>query len=264
MSRDDENDNCKQISVGKKNNSNPFHTIVVTSPDAQSAKAALKGPLSPSSLPPSFTDDGDTGSTPSPRIYSTSDPFDTRMGSGGGTLAALDLADNNNSNNNNNSTNVAKEQKGSVLIIHAGGQSSRCPTQMTLGKAWTSLPTSSTASSSSTNDNHDYNDNAGITNPTYILIESLSNVLSNLPQGSVVVAASDVLLSLPMQSPIDFDKYENDIDNHNHGHGKVLGLAVPAPLETAKNHGVFVVGDDDDNDDDSNDISNGNYCKMQV
>ena len=197
------------------------------------------------------------------KIYSTSDPFDTRVGSGGGTLAALDYADscnaqnrnqqnssNNSSNDDNGGMNI---NNGSVLIIHAGGQSSRCPTQITLGKAWTSLPTRKTCKDNDKSDDHDHDDDI-ITNPTYILIESLSKVLTNLPNGSVVVAASDVLLSLPMSKPIDFDTLLIHEDGNGNGDdNRVLGLAVPAPLETAKNHGVFVLGrrGGDDHDDDN-------------
>ena len=191
----------------------PFQSIVVTSPDSEAAEAALNGPLKHSSLPLIFRDEENGHLRRDINIYSTSDPFGTRMGSGGGTLAALDVADRN--SEGSNPTEKQNETCQSVLIIHAGGQSSRCPTQMSLGKAWTSLPTS----------------NDTLTNPTYILMESLSKVLANLPKGSVVVAASDVLLSLPMQNPINFDQCDDN---------KVLGLAVPAALETAKNHGVFV------------------------
>ena len=182
----------------------PFHSIVVTSPDSIAAKAALDGPLERENLNlPS--DDSAEGIT----IISTSDPFDTRMGSGGGTLAALQEAD--------SARNSHAVRKGSTLIIHAGGQSSRCPTQMTLGKAWTDLPLL---------------DSEQMTNPTYILMDSLSDLLRNLPNGSVVVAASDVMLDLPRNNPISFENVSND---------KVLGLAVPAPLATAKNHGVFSI-----------------------
>jgi len=255
------------------NSTSPFHTIVITSPDSESAKSAQNGPLH--MLSGSCT--LHTNNKNDVNIYSTSDPFDTRMGSGGGTLAALEYADHQNnsnktnnysSNNENDNDNRKKmehqnDEDGSVLIIHAGGQSSRCPTQITLGKAWTSLPLS----------------NDKITNPTYLLIDSLSKVCKNLPKGSVVVAASDVLLSLH-PSTIETGTTimdDGDIDNHdslelcldfeNQNENLVLGLAVPAPLHTAKNHGVFVLeqhtstnsitrsndnnnGDDDDDDDD--------------
>eukprot|EP00557_Chaetoceros_sp_GSL56_P014727 CAMPEP_0176478596 /NCGR_PEP_ID=MMETSP0200_2-20121128/1270_1 /TAXON_ID=947934 /ORGANISM="Chaetoceros sp., Strain GSL56" /LENGTH=1200 /DNA_ID=CAMNT_0017874543 /DNA_START=62 /DNA_END=3667 /DNA_ORIENTATION=+ len=182
----------------------PFHTIVVTSPDATAAEAARLAPLKRENLP-AFIDRNTN-------LISSSDPLDTRMGSGGGTLAAIQEAD-----------NVAKIREdyggiGSILIIHAGGQSSRCPTQMTLGKAWTDLPLAEQTTQ--------------LSNPTYILIESLSMLLQNLPCGSIVVAASDVILDLKNGTPISFQNISGDI---------VLGLAVPAPLATAKNHGVFQV-----------------------
>eukprot|EP00957_Ditylum_brightwellii_P022549 1701179-Ditylum_brightwellii.AAC.1 len=91
-----------------------------------------------------------------PLVLSTSDPFDARMGSGGGTIAALDYADEmwekewkKRSAGSGGKKRVKKDaakheeegpQPPSVLVVHAGGESSRCPTQMTLGKAWTSLP----------------------------------------------------------------------------------------------------------------------------
>jgi len=195
----------------------PFHSIVVTSPDSIAALAALNGPLKRENL--TLSRDCEEEIT----IISTSDPFDTRMGSGGGTLAALQEAD-----SVRNSQVVSR--KGSTLIIHAGGQSSRCPTQMTLGKAWTDLPLL---------------DGEQLTNPTYILMDSLSDLLRNLPNGSVVVAASDVMLDLPRNSPISFENVSND---------KVLGLAVPAPLTTAKNHGVFSIEGDHCNQEETNGV----------
>lgn len=185
----------------------PFHTFVVTSPDSEAAKAALMGPLKRSNLPFDQKEEEDNEHN-YPLIISTSDPFDTRVGSGGGTLQALSEADKQSNHN--------QDHNGSVCIIHAGGQSSRCPTQMVLGKAWTSLPI--------------VHENETVSNPTYILMQSLSKLLQHLPCGSVVVAASDVILHLP-ETPIQFDQVPHD---------KVLGLAVPAPLHTAKNHGVFI------------------------
>lgn len=188
----------------------PFHTIVVTSPDATAAEAAMNGPLKRENLPLCIDE--------KTILISSSDPFDTRMGSGGGTLAAIEEAD-----------HVARlreahhDGKGSILIIHAGGQSSRCPTQMTLGKAWTDLPLS---------------DQTQLSNPTYVLIESLSLLLENLPSGSIVVAASDVILDLKKGTPISFENVSSD---------NVLGLAIPAPLTTAKNHGVYLVRQIDEN-----------------
>lgn len=148
-------------------------------------------------------------------------------GSGGGTIAALNEAD----------IEYQKRhpsQSPTVLICHAGGESSRCPSQITLGKAWTSLPVVS----------QEYDEDTGATycskvvNPTSLLIDSFSVFFGNVPKGSVVVAASDVLLSfgdMKQKKVIDFNNFAKESNN------KVIGLAVPAPLSTAKNHGVFVL-----------------------
>lgn len=166
----------------------PFDVIVITSPDPDAAPVQTLEPHLPSHV----------------RLLSTTDPFGARCGSGGGTLAALDLC----------------TPGESVLIIHAGGESSRCPTQMVLGKAWTSLPLSLGE------------EQVEVSNPTVLLVQVLSQVFQNIPQGSLVVAASDCILDLPVTSEtLDWKMYENG----------VLGIAVPAPLHTAKNHGVFCI-----------------------
>ena len=178
-------------------NSSRFTTLVVTSPDAKVAQAAASGgPLG--KLIATAESSQNTM-----KILSTSDPFNSRCGSGGGTLAALDLTSNDET----------------VLIIHAGGESSRCPTQMALGKAWTSLPCRT----------------GGITDPTTRIVQQLSDLLHDLPDGSVVVAASDTLLTLPIDTgtKMRWKQYEKS----------VIGLAVPAPLATARNHGVYCLSD---------------------
>ena len=190
----------------------PFDHIVITSPDQKAAEAALCGPLTNISCPNST-------------ITSTCDPMNTRMGSGGGTIAALDHV-----------SSSSNEEEETVLIIHAGGESSRCPTQMSLGKAWTTIPCASDE----------------MENPTSLLISTLSHLLQNIPTGSVIVAASDVLLSfhnsddtnnLNESEPIDFDTFKDK--------NIVLGVTVPAPISTATNHGVFVFNKNDDYDDNS-------------
>lgn len=76
---------------------------------------------------------------------------------------------------------------------------------MLFGKAWTTIP--------------------GIENPTISLIEVLREIFEDITPGSVVVAASDVILS--MKGKFNFQ-------------GGVVGLAVPTELKVAKNHGVFI------------------------
>ena len=103
----------------------------------------------------------------------------------------------------------------------------RCPTQIVLGKAWTSLPVADKMASTS------------VSNPTSLLISGLSEVFADVPRGSVIVAASDVLLLFRSVND-DTSSRCGEINFDEVDHDKVLGLSVPAPLSTAKNHGVFV------------------------
>jgi hypothetical protein len=91
---------------------------------------------------------------------------------------------------------------------------------------------------------------AVVTNPTESLVNAPSIAFANIPRGSVMMAASDVLISFGVDEII----IDND-DDHVHGKRShrsskttidfdgvngVVGVTVPAPLSTAKNRGVFV------------------------
>ena len=182
--------------------SSVFDVVVVTTPDESAARAAKEGPLK------RFKD-----------TIATCDPFEARCGSGGGTLAALFL---------DRKDKQSQWESTRTLIVHAGGDSSRCPTQMALGKSWTSLPIQST------------DGGAVITHPTQLLIHQLDSLFSKapLPPGTVVVAASDVLLRLPIDKGIGAPLV-TPLSRH------VLGVAVPAPFETARNHGVYCLEEDE-------------------
>ncbi|MGK3740575.1 MAG: galactokinase/mevalonate kinase-like predicted kinase [Bacillariaceae sp.] len=149
------------------------------------------------------------------QIISTYDPFGARCGSFGGTLAALELIE------------TTKNNDATVLCLHAGGDSSRCPLSMILGKAWINLPSST------------------YPNPTAWLINQLEDLYyrARIPKGSLLVTATDCLISLGQQDTnIDFSEEgttsetKETIDPFT-----VLGVCVPAPLNTAKNHGVYVM-----------------------
>ena len=142
----------------------PFDVIVITSPDTQAATAAQEliisscGDFSSSSkttLADQSQNNDNNDSAPvvlqsnNGTIYiSSCDPYGARMGSGGGTIAALAEADYAyqqkhiamNDKNEELEQPILKSDYPTVLICHAGGESSRCPTQIVLGKAWTSLP----------------------------------------------------------------------------------------------------------------------------
>ncbi len=235
--------------------SSPFDVIVITSPDQKASIAVRELILSscgdffssPRDANNSFSSSSSSQSlhsTDGTIFLSSCDPYGARLGSGGGTIAAL--AEANEAYYSGSSSNTIRP-KPTVLICHAGGESSRCPTQITLGKAWTSLPSS----------------NDVVINPTSLLISTLSNMFRNVPSGSVVVAASDVLLSFHCNTT----QHYNDSNHHNYNptiqfdennFKGVFGLAVPAPLTTAKNHGVFVVN----NDNSSNNNDTGGW-KLQ-
>lgn len=188
----------------------PFDCIVVTSPDAASAESA-KAPLR------RILDHRLQRDYPgqSIRVISTYDSYGARCGSGGGTLAALEFA----------------EPGESVLVLHAGGESSRCPTQMILGKAWTRLPS------------HQYS------NPTIWLIDQIQKLFQNarFPRGTVVVAATDTLLTFFDHNAPCCDSNVNlsfDWNSEQEKSALVIGIAVPAVVETATNHGVYVLSKD--------------------
>jgi galactokinase/mevalonate kinase-like predicted kinase len=242
--------------------SSPFDIIVITSPDEKASVAVRELIISSCGVFSSPPPDDSAAASPSSSssqtqplhsadgtiFISSCDPCGTRLGSGGGTIAALAEAHEAyyGSSNNNDEEEEPPLPLPTVLICHAGGESSRCPTQITLGKAWTSLPSKK-------------EDEEIVLNPTSLLISTLSHVFSDIPRGSVVVAASDVLLS-----------FYNSCSNANNGVVKmktihfennssgVFGLAVPAPLSTAKNHGVFVVAAaESSNTNNNNDIDDG-------
>ena len=291
----------------------PFGTVVVTSPSFSGDTASIAttasgtatggGPLAhlASTLPPEV------------RVLGTSDPYGARCGSGGGTIAALDYAEAasaasaaascehaNDGGKDTHATCTADHTTDppSVLIVHAGGESSRCPTQMVLGKAWSSLPVAAASSSSSSSAGDECNNDqlqssntapaaaaaaaAAPTpqNPTALLVSELSTLLRDLPRGSVVVAASDVLLGLPKGISFDFSATAGTTGtsstsssgtshrSSSSSRDSVIGLAVPAPLHTAKNHGVYVlepylehVHDDDRLNLSEHDGDGGGTCK---
>lgn len=246
----------------------PFDAVVITFPDQRSADSAS---LQLDDLVAAcFANVPTTPATAVPRILATTDPWGARVGSGGGSLAALQhwssvVNDDGEggrgggtSRHNADTTVPSNNADESILILHAGGESSRCPTQMVLGKAWTSLPTLGGGSGGA-----DLDTRPGLTTPIQVWIQTCGKLFQGLPRGSIVIVASDTLLRLP---PLHYAAVGGggggDYDNKKYGEivwdwnwmetlsqsqqpdggsQAVLGLAVPAPLETAKNHGVYIL-----------------------
>jgi fucokinase len=200
------------------NSSFPFDHVKITFPDARSAALAQERFQHSSS---------------SCRITCKCDPYGTRVGSAGGTAAAL--------------VDHPQQQKDdddeTVLILHAGGAASRSPTQMILGKAWTTFPSSLSVSN---HPNRTTNDSSPTSHGVTLMdlwLSSAQHLFRGIPRSSIVVIAADTLLefedgiSASQQPWMDWNQvFMDDTD-----HGGIVCLAVPAPLETAQNHGVFVL-----------------------
>lgn len=172
-----------------------FDSILITFPDQSAADSASQGPLQ-----------NLLKEHPKVHIHATTDPYGVRVGSGGGTVSAL------------------QETRGQTsLVLHAGGASSRCPTQMVLGKAWTSLPC--------------YDDR--VSTPLHLWIDTCRLWFErSLPVGSIVVVATDTLVQVDLQEG-------DSLDWSKHDPSAVVGLAVPAPVATASRHGVYQVTTND-------------------
>jgi fucokinase len=266
----------------------PFATVVVTFPDARAAHAADAGPLQ------QLRDEyAVVAQQQHVEFLACTDPYGCRVGSGGGTLAALMDAkklllkrrrpaetnkdSNAKCNGSYNSKECSDERSddddddgASILILHAGGASSRCPTQMVLGKAWTSFPCGRRHRHRHRRHQHPPDGGAAaaagfLENPISILLKLCQRLFHGIPPGSIVVACSDVILLLPLldneetttttttpssssgsiannQSPSGSSSRSlQHISWHEQHTNSVLVLAVPTALETAKNHGVFVL-----------------------
>jgi galactokinase/mevalonate kinase-like predicted kinase len=147
------------------------------------------------------------------KIHCFADPAGVRIGSGGGTLHAiaslLKVC---------GISNLSQEK---VLIVHSGGDARRSPMYSVCGKAWMSLNIDARTSK---------NEYQCIVNALLLLLEHFNGIATKCPVGSLVVASSDVLLSLA--------KDWNNIHWVCEG-DKVYVITVPARAATAKNHGVL-------------------------
>ncbi len=156
-------------------------------------------------------------------ITVVSDPAGLRIGSGGGTLNALEKL--------RTALGRATIQAAKVLIIHSGGDSRRAPLHSVSGKAFASINASPSFSSSSQSSSADY------TTPIAILIQELFSYFSKaLPSpcistGYVCIASSDVMLDLCSDDPHCCNTIPTD---------GVTVITVPEVVDIAMNHGVLV------------------------
>ncbi|OEU22109.1 putative fucokinase [Fragilariopsis cylindrus CCMP1102] len=105
------------------------------------------------------------------------------------------------------------------------------------------------------NNNADSKDTYKYPNPTAWLINQLEDLYyrARIPKGSLLVTATDCLISLEQQNDVldrEFSKECTSETKETIDPFAVLGVCVPAPLNTAKNHGVYVMPeqcDDEEN-----------------
>jgi hypothetical protein len=106
------------------------------------------------------------------------DPEGVRIGSGGGTLNALSkLIDR---------VGESEIMNSKVAIIHSGGDSRRSPLQSVVGKAWAQINSSFSSGAA----------DGSPSTPLTLLIQELEIVAEGMSEGSLVIASSDVLVSL--------------------------------------------------------------------
>jgi len=140
------------------------------------------------------------------------DPLDQRVGSGGATINALrGLAEHVILPSGCPSLEAWWPTQ-RVFVIHAGGDSRRLPQYSLSGKLFSALPVRTP-----------WGDVSTVFDETMILSTSW---VERLPCG-LVSASGDVLLTFDAQS-LDWDR------------PGVTGVAIPQPMETARQHGVYV------------------------
>lgn len=144
-------------------------------------------------------------------VHCFADPAGVRIGSGGGTLhAVLSLIE---------ASGLTDFSRQRVLIIHSGGDARRSPMYSVCGKAWMTL-----------NMILDQGNSETITSALLLLFDQIHGLSSKCPFGSLVIASSDVLLSLAQ----NWEACDIKCDDN-----QVYIVTVPANITTAKNHGVL-------------------------
>lgn len=107
-------------------------------------------------------------------FFCVNDPLNCRVGSGGGTINAIDYL--------NRKLPLGTLNLQRILIIHSGGDSRRSPLHSICGKAWATLNCSV--------------DKSFAASPLRLLLVEFDLFFSKLSRGAVVVASSDVLLDI--------------------------------------------------------------------
>jgi fucokinase len=149
-----------------------FDFIVITAPSEYQRRAYSSICASLQSSDPVFYS--------STRFVCVSDPGGERIGSGGGTINALDVL------LQSEGDDILPTSR--VLIIHSGGDSRRCPLHSVCGKAWATI--------NAPLQQHMRGGSNMWASPMTLLIREISSFCAGLALGSVAVASGDVMLHL--------------------------------------------------------------------
>ncbi len=151
-------------------------------------------------------------------VLAVPDPSSERIGSGGATLNALLTV-----------TEYLSARKGlsyidpellflsKILIIHSGGDSQRIPLCLVTGKAFSSFP---------------FEIEPGEMASPFLLLMKQITTMTTLVEAGMVVASGDVLLYLPEKE-------------FSWNQGGVTGVAIPADVSYAADHGVYKISLDE-------------------
>ena len=127
------------------------------------------------------------------------DPKGLRVGSGGGTINALNYLIINITINQASDLKEMALSNGRVLIVHSGGDSRRSPMHSVCGKAWATINSPLISDI--------------MMNPLVLILLEFNKFFTYLPLGSIVVASGDVLLDITKVRNSD-DLYYTHIFNY--------------------------------------------------
>lgn len=242
----------------------PFDAIVVTAPNTKAAEA------SEGELRVAFERVAGKAAGEEVQLLAVSDPKGARIGSGGGTINALDAAAralvaarlrqqgaNLDAPGDNKGYQAPLEEvlavaaASRILVVHSGGDSQRSPLQSVCGKAWCTL-SSSRIEGNVVGKPHPSEQLAPPRTPLELLLftlfrmsnedkaagtsSSVQDKATGLELGSSVIACADVLLLVPSDLHLGF--VASAIGSAT---GSVTGLAIAAETHFGPHHGVYRV-----------------------
>ena len=167
-------------------------------------------------------------------IYCVADPAGKRVGSGGGTLNALDYLV------SIHGEDVVKNAR--ICIVHSGGDSRRSPLHTICGKAWATLNITVEHPGQGEQPSE-----PGYSHPLSVVINELVSFCRDIPTSTLVIACSDILIRIMKV----ISSYKSYIYNYNltitvciqdrdrqvqFPRDSICIVSIPEKVSTAKNH----------------------------